>query len=751
MKLFRKRPLSLILCIMLCGFSFFITSDTMTALSVCAAALILIPVIVIFSKKEKRRKFFYCILLSFFVVSVLCTVLWNAFFYPADLHGKTAKITGYITESSHNNAYPSLTLRVSSINSESKSYFFLIRGSIDELSGINAGDNITFTGTVESLNHQDDNDEAYTSGYLVSRGISAVITVSSEIQINSRGNKDLTMLLDDARTHVSSRIKLLTDSRVGSFISALITGDRGDLDASDILSFRRIGISHILALSGMHLAILSAILLKFFKLLRLNKKVSVLLCSVLTLLYMAFTGFSPSVTRAGIMLITGSVLYLLSECRDGVTSLFLAVSLIVCISPHAVLDISLWLSAFATLGVLFFAEISREKSTDKKISLPKRILIYVKNGLVVSIFATTASLSVILISFGEFSLFSVFSTLIFSVLVEALIYLALLTLVFGGGTFFCDITKHLGYVILDMAENFASSEFALINLDLVPVRVFVVMLIVFFFAYLLLGERRHKRISLLVIIALFLSILVSGGASKAYVSSRHIVKFIPSYQQDGFLITDGGCNALICSSAEQKSAHLSNAILKSNSIDVLNKLIICTYTDTIVNYVNYLADSVLIDYVYLPTPKNINEFRIAETLSSHLSGERASLKFYKNHETIAVGEVAFTGAFALPLEENYTPMCAFTLDYRGNRAVYLTRGMCETDNYPALNAMYSADTVIVGACGKAYPKNFSVILENARRLIFGFEHKMTDYAKEYYEKAGIPCYVTEDSVILSCD
>ena len=87
----------------------------------------------------------------------------------------------------------------------------------------------------------------------------------------------------------------------GAFAAALLTGDTSGLGETVVDGARATGLSHILAVSGLHLSILNGFLLVLFGKLRMNKWAANIVCILFTLGFMAVAAFTPSVLRAGIM------------------------------------------------------------------------------------------------------------------------------------------------------------------------------------------------------------------------------------------------------------------------------------------------------------------------------------------------------------------------------------------------------------------------------------------------------------------
>jgi competence protein ComEC len=102
----------------------------------------------------------------------------------------------------------------------------------------------------------------------------------------------------------------------GGLAAALLLGVRENLEGDLAASFRDAGLAHILALSGMHLAFLSALLALCLRR-PLGKRLSVAAGLLFILLYVFFVGPQPSLVRAAIMYCLGSALALTGRGRPG--------------------------------------------------------------------------------------------------------------------------------------------------------------------------------------------------------------------------------------------------------------------------------------------------------------------------------------------------------------------------------------------------------------------------------------------------
>ena len=143
------------------------------------------------------------------------------------------------------------------------------------------------------------------------------------------------------------------------FISALLLGNKGIIDKSTRQEFSSAGVAHVLALSGLHVGFIALIIWwLLFPLDYLHmKKLRLAITLAAIILFAVFTGLSPSVVRATVMI--GVVFSSLIFYRRSVSlnSLFLAALIILTFSPSALYSVGFQLSFITVGAVLVFARL----------------------------------------------------------------------------------------------------------------------------------------------------------------------------------------------------------------------------------------------------------------------------------------------------------------------------------------------------------------------------------------------------------
>lgn len=137
---------------------------------------------------------------------------------------------------------------------------------------------------------------------------------------------------------------------VAPLVKALLTGDKTELYDDDALyvALKIAGLSHIIAVSGMHVSFIIALL----SLATGRRRMTAFLGIPLVWFFAAMMGFGPSVTRASVMISMLLTAPILRRENDSPTSLSAALLIILLANPQAIGSISLQLSFAAMVGII---------------------------------------------------------------------------------------------------------------------------------------------------------------------------------------------------------------------------------------------------------------------------------------------------------------------------------------------------------------------------------------------------------------
>ncbi len=193
-----------------------------------------------------------------------------------------------------------------------------------------------------------------------------------------------------------------------AFLKALMLGYKSDMSDSINLYIRRSGISHIVSISGLHLAIMMSIINLLLQKLKFRGRIFIIpIINILSALFItALTGFSPSVKRAAIMLIISNSASMVYRENDSVQSLSFALLILLLANPYAIWDVRLTLSAISVFGIILLNERINRK-------LPYFIKpAFIRDTLSMTLSAQAITAPLCIYYFGAISVLGVFTNLV---------------------------------------------------------------------------------------------------------------------------------------------------------------------------------------------------------------------------------------------------------------------------------------------------------------------------------------------------
>lgn len=167
-----------------------------------------------------------------------------------------------------------------------------------------------------------------------------------------KGDSSWLLLLGTLRSWFSRQIESIWQGENGEIIKAMLLGETGAMDESTTELFRKGGISHIIAISGLHLTIIGEILRKVLS--RFQKpKATQLEVNVFLWIYTLFVGASVSTLRAVIMASVRMAAALFDREEDSLNTLALTAGILLVNQPLYILDAGFTLSFAAILGMKY--------------------------------------------------------------------------------------------------------------------------------------------------------------------------------------------------------------------------------------------------------------------------------------------------------------------------------------------------------------------------------------------------------------
>ena len=736
MNIFHKRPLSLILCIALGTFAL----AAMTLGSVAIGFTVAIFILAVASFFIKRSPAIAkCALVVALLASLFAEIYLTVFTYRQDTD-EPSVIEGVIDDVTSRTSYKiSADITTHKINGTNERRKIRVEFyDAESFEVIEVGAVIEFVGTLEGY-------ELSRDDYYITRGISAFIRDGSGVSLISREPPSFSYRIKEYRKSISEWMCTIAGEDAGGFLAALLLGERDYLDTETALNFERLGITHVLAISGLHLSILTAFLMKLLSIFRLNKKIKSVVSIVFVLLYMGLTGFSSSVTRAGIMVILSLTLYLLSSTYDSITALFVSVSVIVLINPLAIFDLSLRLSAGATFGVLVGNEYLAAKFNTYPVPKVKKLI----SPLAISLFAVVSILSISVASFSSHSIVSPLATILYSFLAEIYMILGIFATVLGALIPIGRLLTYLYPIIDKSSAYFSGFEWvtASVNFPVAKILAIVITVALFGFAVLKIRKRTAYLCSLLSLYSVFLILCTLLTQLPLY--NRSISAY--SSKSDAFLITDSHEIGYIdISGYTVSSASYKTNYFESNNLTYIDKYVFTHYTKALPAFAEAITADIKTDAIYLPSPQNDGETEISLTLEEAFAHRDTRIVYYEIEEALTVGDIGVFESYRSLYGDGAVRIVVTFLD-EDKLYTYASSGVLEDKSIErkASEIIAESDTVIFGCHGKSYSiGKFTVISENIKRMIV-FSDKLyipEEIKREYPEEVII--YPDDEEYII---
>ena len=451
--------------------------------------------------------------------------------------------------------------------------------------------------------------------YHQGKGIFLLSYADKNAEIVSTGNVPVRFFAAKLRHAITDVVDKIFPKDTLAFARALLLGDGSLLSYEEDTALKISGIRHVIAVSGLHVSILIALV--YFVSGRRRVLTAVLGFPIL-LVFAAVAGFTPSVVRACIMqgLI---ILGLLADKEyDPPTSLAFAVLVMLSVNPLAITSVSFQLSVGCLIGIfLLYMPVSRYFSKllgcQKGMTLKAKAGRWLSASVSVTISAMTVTTPLCALYFGSISLVGVLTNLLTLWVIPLIFYGVMLACVLGA--IWLPVAKAVAFVIsypiryvLLIAKALSKIPFGAVytcSPYIVAWLVFAYMLFVVFLIY----RRKHKVIFIgSVLCGLIVSVVLS--CVEPGLDQIRVTVFDVGQGQTILLQTDGENYVIDCGGdSEDAAADLAAQMLLSQGILRLDGLILTHYDLDHAGGAISLLSRVPADNLYLPNISDIGTVR----------------------------------------------------------------------------------------------------------------------------------------------
>lgn len=158
--------------------------------------------------------------------------------------------------------------------------------------------------------------------------------------------------IDELRERLGRQLDMLFEERQAGFMRGLILGLRADLDPERFRQFSQLGLTHILAVSGLHVAVFVGVCLGLLRLAGTARETALLVCMIFLPFYVLLTGAAPSIVRAGLMGMIALYAARRNWLRDGLHIVCIVGIFMLLWNPYYLFNVSFQLSFLVTIGLI---------------------------------------------------------------------------------------------------------------------------------------------------------------------------------------------------------------------------------------------------------------------------------------------------------------------------------------------------------------------------------------------------------------
>ncbi|WP_243390605.1 ComEC/Rec2 family competence protein [Paenibacillus sp. GM2FR] len=317
------------------------------------------------------------------------------------------------------------------------------------------GDRIELTGELQKPGEARNFDGFDYLQYLRTQNIHWMIKVkgSEQAQVTPPESWKLGHILrwtDAVREKLGGKLDQLYDGIHAGYMKGLVIGNQDDLDPDTFMEFSRLGLTHILAISGMHVAVVVGCLLFVCTTLRMTRETSLTVVMWLIPVYVLLTGASPSIVRAGIMGMIGLYAARRRLLKDGLHILSVAALAMLLWNPYFLVNVSFQLSFIVTAGLMIFVP----KLMPLLTFLPR----WLAGTVGITVVAQLISFPLTIYYFNQVSLISVFANLILVPVISLVVLpLGMVSLLMGwiwmgGASWLAAVVEWLNQITFRIVE-----------------------------------------------------------------------------------------------------------------------------------------------------------------------------------------------------------------------------------------------------------------------------------------------------------
>lgn len=318
--------------------------------------------------------------------------------------------------------------------------------------------------------------------YLLSNKINYVVTASKITIIKKNDNVFYTL-----KNNLLKRIESANRSK--GYILAFLYADKSLIEKDIYTKYQKIGVSHLFAVSGMHVSLISIVLLKLLN--KIKERKRYIIVSIFLSIYLFLTNFTISMVRATFQFILFFINKSFKLNIDNSNLVLFLFSILVIINPYNIYNIGFLFSFIISFTLIRCSKLIKGK--------------FIIKSLKTSLISFFSSMPVLVNNFFEVNFLGIILNIIYIPFVSYILFpLSLVTVLFTS-------LDNILYMFISYFEKITNffSNIKFLSFSICKMNIFLIIIYYIIFIYIL--KRKKKLIYKIIIIIISLIFLINNG------------------------------------------------------------------------------------------------------------------------------------------------------------------------------------------------------------------------------------------------
>ena len=318
--------------------------------------------------------------------------------------------------------------------------------------------------------------------YLLSNKINYVVTASKITIIKKNDNVFYTL-----KNNLLKRVESANKSK--GYILAFLYADKSLIEKDVYTKYQKIGVSHLFAVSGMHVSLISIVLLKLLN--RIKERKRYIIVSIFLSIYLFLTNFTISMVRATFQFILFFINKSFKLNIDNSNLVILLFSILVIINPYNIYNIGFLFSFIISFTLIRCSKLIKGK--------------FIIKSLKTSLISFFSSMPVLINNFFEVNFLGIILNIIYIPFVSYILFpLSLVTVLFPS-------LDNILYMFISYFEKITDffSNIKFLSFSICKMNIFLIIIYYIIFIYIL--KRKKCLVYKIIIVIISLTFLINNG------------------------------------------------------------------------------------------------------------------------------------------------------------------------------------------------------------------------------------------------